>query len=290
MLGLPDDVPPRARQSSSCGIHPDDRDALTGAVDTALRDGTGSAWNQFSGRTDGNSSCANEAHRSPATAVPGSWDDRGRHRATGPRGRTGARTRTARRRWPVRTLRRGWTGRRGPWGWNPIPYGAAMNGPIRVIIADDDDTMRETLRDLLAAADGVEGRRGRRRRHDRDRPVRPRPAGCQSCSTWACRAAAWAAQGAIHQQHPEVAILALTADDDDRTRSAMLKAGASAVLIKGLRRRALLEAIHAVGRRASSRPAGSTPPSSLTHRRRPRRTRCGGQVLEYVRPPTSAPR
>ncbi len=134
-----------------------------------------------------------------------------------------------------------------------------MNGPIRVVIADDDDTMRETLRDLLAAADGVE------------------VAGVAVDATTAIDQCARAqpdvvlldvgmpgggvdAAGTIRRQHPEVAILALTADDDDRTRSAMLEAGASAVLIKGLRRRALLEAIHAVGRRASSHRQGPRHP------------------------------
>ncbi len=52
MLGLPDDVP-ASQAEQLLRIHPDDRDALTGAVDTALRDGTSYSLEYRFLRTDG---------------------------------------------------------------------------------------------------------------------------------------------------------------------------------------------------------------------------------------------
>lgn len=111
-------------------------------------------------------------------------------------------------------------------------------------MADDDATMRQTLCELISAADGfdltgvaVDAATAL------DQCARTRPhvvlldVGMPGGGVRAARA--------IREQHPSVTVLALTARDDDDTRRAMLDAGAVAVLIKGLRRRELLDAIRA---------------------------------------------
>lgn len=119
-----------------------------------------------------------------------------------------------------------------------------MTAPVRVLVADDDATIRQTLCELIDAENGLElagvavDAATAMEQCDLARPdVVLLDVGMPGGGVHAART--------IRERCPGVAILALTGRDDVHTRQAMLAAGAAAVLIKGLRRRTLLEAIHA---------------------------------------------
>ena len=58
-----------------------------------------------------------------------------------------------------------------------------------------------------------------------------------------------AAARAISSRAPETSVIAFSAFDDDASKAEMLAAGAATYVVKGQSPRAILESIHAVGRR-----------------------------------------
>jgi DNA-binding NarL/FixJ family response regulator len=108
-----------------------------------------------------------------------------------------------------------------------------MNGPLRLLIADDDPVMRLLLGAIVRADPELELVA---EAHDADEAIalaaehRPHVAllDVEMPGGGGLRAAR-----EIHARHPEIRLLTLSAHEDAETRDAMAAAGASGYIVKG---------------------------------------------------------
>src|SRR3954471_20919210 len=129
---------------------------------------------------------------------------------------------------------------------------ASLDSKIRVLIADDDWAFRDSLRELIerqpelsvvgAAADGLQAIE-LAENLDPDAVVIDLHMPLLDGVTAAAR---------LRRDHPNVCLIALTADSDPRLHEAVHEAGADAVLLKGQMVDALVRRLGAV-RAAASR-------------------------------------
>jgi DNA-binding NarL/FixJ family response regulator len=120
-----------------------------------------------------------------------------------------------------------------------------MDAPLRLLIADDDPVMRMLLGaivradpglELVAEAEDAQQAIALADRHEPDIALldveMPEGGGLRAAQ-------------AIHQAHPHVRLLALSAHETDEARAAMREAGASGYVVKGAAPAEVLEALKA---------------------------------------------
>jgi diguanylate cyclase (GGDEF)-like protein len=131
--------------------------------------------------------------------------------------------------------------------------------PIRVLIADDDQAMRDTLAELVADDEGLELVGAAR---DADEAIAMAATGEPHVALLDVRMPAGGGPRAsreILRSHPETAVIAFTAYEERGSAVQMIRAGATSYVLKGSRATEVLEAIHLAAQGHGVLPAEVIP-------------------------------